>query len=71
MWAAESEICPATGSVVGGEIHGLICQPLTHNVSFINASCADLILFKAKQKQCGAHENAPVDPADPFDFLIP
>lgn len=46
------------------------CQPFTHNVSFMNASCADLILFRAEQGQYGAHENTPEHPADPFDILL-
>lgn len=31
----------------GGQLD-LSCQPFTHNVSFMNASCADLIPFSAE-----------------------
>lgn len=32
----------------GGGLLDLSCQPFTHNVSFMNASCADLIPFSAE-----------------------
>lgn len=51
---------------VWGELLKLICQPFTHNVSFMKASCDDLILLGAAQKQYGADENKPEHPADPF-----
>lgn len=31
-----------------GELLDLSCQPFTHNVSFMNVSCADLIPFRAE-----------------------
>lgn len=31
-----------------GELHDLSCQPFTHNVSFMNVSCVDLIPFRAE-----------------------
>lgn len=30
----------------GGELLDLSCQPFTHDVSFMNVSCADLIPFR-------------------------
>lgn len=51
MCGAEAEIYPATGlgiSVEGGGLLDLSCQPFTHNVSFMNVSCADLIPFRAE-----------------------
>lgn len=35
------------GTGMGGLLD-LSCQPFTHNVSFMNVSCADLILFRAE-----------------------
>lgn len=37
----------------------------------MNVSCADLIPFRAEQKQYVAHEKTPEHPADPFDILGP
>ena len=31
-----------------GELFDLSCQPFTHDVSFMNVSCADLIPFRAE-----------------------
>lgn len=36
------------GSACWGELLDLSCQPFTHNVSFMNASCADLIPVTAE-----------------------
>lgn len=52
--------------VYWGELLKLICQPFTHYVSFMKASCDDLILLGAAQEQYGADENTPEHPADPF-----
>lgn len=50
MCLAEAQIYPATGLVMsgggGGELLDLSCQPFTHDVSFMNVSCADLIPFR-------------------------
>lgn len=48
MCMAEAKICPATGLGMLGELLDLSCQPFTHNVSFMNASCADLIPVTAE-----------------------
>lgn len=64
------EIYPATD--MWGKLLDLSCQPFTHNVSFMNVACADLILFRAEVEavRC-THENTAEHPADPFDILIP
>lgn len=65
---SDSALCVSRG---GGGLLDLSCQPFTHNVSFMNASCADLIPFTAGQKHHCAHANTPEQPADPLHILIP